>query len=629
MPQNNDNSGYKILNLISSSQDVKPLPSEDIKALCEEIRGFLLENISRTGGHLASNLGVVELTVALHRVFDSRSDRLIFDVGHQSYVHKILTGRRDQFSTLRSFGGLSGFSSPSESCDDAFVSGHASTSVSVALGMARARTLNNDKHHVVCVIGDGALTGGMAYEALNDAAQSGEPLIIILNDNDMSITKNVGAIAKRLSHLRIKPVYFRFKALIRNNLMRFKNGEYLFDLIARAKDRAKSVLLPKTIFEHLGFTYFGPVDGHNISLMCHLFDYAISLKEPVVIHVKTVKGKGYCYSEANPGLYHGVAEFDIDSGECVNNHTEPIFSHAFGNAMCELAERDDSICAITAAMTPGTGLTRFSRKFPKRFFDVGIAEEHAVTMASAMAKSGLRPVFAVYSTFLQRSYDQLIHDASILGLHVVFAIDRAGIVGEDGETHNGVFDIAFLSSIPGMTIFCPSGTVELKNMLRRALYHTTGPVAIRYPRGGEGDFKTDTSASDAVILQNGTDITVISYGIMINKALSAAQKLNISGVSAEIIKVNRIDRTLPGEVMDSLKKTGNLLVLEDCVAKGSYGEQLSCAIMQSAGGHKFSMRLMNIGDRFLPAGSPEDIYAFANLSEEDIVKTSMELINKT
>jgi len=540
----------------------------------------------------------------------------------------MLTGRRDRFSTLRSLGGLSGFLCPAESDDDAFVSGHASTSVSAALGMARARTLKNEYYNVVCVLGDGALTGGMAYEALNDAAQSNEPLIIVLNDNDMSITKNVGAISRKLSHLRIKPVYFRFKTLIRNNLMRFKNGEYLFDLIARAKDRAKSVLLPRTIFDHMGFTYFGPIDGHNIPLMCHLLSYARSLNEPVVIHVKTVKGKGYSFSEANPGRYHGVPVFDLDSGEHVNNHTKPTFSHVFGSAMCELAESDGSICAITAAMTPGTGLTRFSKRFPKRFFDVGIAEEHAVTMAAAMSKAGLSPVFAVYSTFLQRSYDQLVHDVAILNLHVVFAVDRAGIVGDDGETHNGVFDIAFLNSVPGMTIFCPSSAAELRSMLTLALYGTRGPVAVRYPKGSEGDFDQDTSGCDAALLHEGSDITIVSYGIMINQALNAARKLQLLNVSAEILKINRLSKILPDAVIDSVNKTKNLIVLEDCVSSGCYGEHISGALIGRAQGVLPNIRLLNVGDRFLPAGSPEDICRLAGISEEHVVKSAMELLNR-
>ena len=484
---------YGILNNITSPADLKGLSYDTLGVLCAALREFIVDSVSQTGGHLASNLGIVELAVALEREFDSSRDRIIYDVGHQCYVHKILTGRRDRFSTLRQYGGLSGFMKPEESITDPCITGHASDSVSVALGMAHARTLRNQKYHVVAVIGDGALTGGMAYEALSNAGTSGEPLLVVLNDNNMSIAKNVGGLSRHLSRLRVSPRYLGAKVRIKEKLARIPGGRALTQSISRTKARIKGFLLPTSLFEQMGFTYLGPVDGHDLKSVCELLAQAKKMKKPVLLHVMTQKGRGYAPSENNPEKYHGVSQFDRVTGEFLAKKKED-FSARFGAELCGLADKDARICAITAAMPSGTGLTRFSTLHRDRFFDVGIAEEHAVAMAAGMAAQGLVPVVALYSTFLQRAYDQVVHDVAIEGLHVVFCIDRAGIVGADGATHNGVLDIAFLRSIPGVTILCPSSFAELRSMMTRAVYHENGPVAIRYPRGGEGAWRGDTSS---------------------------------------------------------------------------------------------------------------------------------------
>ncbi len=431
--------------IINNPSEIRNLDTAQLNSLCEQLRSFLIENISKTGGHLASNLGAVEIIVALHRVFDSSVDRFVFDVGHQCYVHKILTGRMENFPTLRSFGGISGFPKPSESPHDAFIAGHASTSVSAALGMARARTLKGDTYNVIALLGDGSMTGGLSYEALNDAGQSNQPLIVILNDNGMSITKNVGGISKHLSRLRLRPQYFHFKDVYHKTLSTIPGGKRLYMHLHNLKKAIKDALLPGSLFESMGFTYLGPADGHDVDKICQLLSLARDMKKPVLIHLHTVKGKGYIFSEKNPCGYHGVDCFDISSGKN-SKPSKPSFSGVFGNTLVDLALKESRICAVTAAMGAGTGLSDFARKLPGRYFDVGIAEEHAVTMAAGMAKQGLIPVCAIYSSFIQRSYDMLIQDVCMQDLHVVLAIDRAGIVGEDGETHHGVFDVAFCPS---------------------------------------------------------------------------------------------------------------------------------------------------------------------------------------
>ena len=477
-----------ILDINQIPRDLSGLSDSEAVALCELLRARIIDAVSRTGGHLASSLGAVELIVAIHRVFRTERDRLVFDVGHQCYAHKLLTGRAGAMDTLRALGGLSGFPKPSESVHDAFVAGHASNSVSVAIGMARARTLQKEDYHVLALIGDGALTGGMAYEGLSDAGGSGEPLIVILNDNGMSITKNVGGVAEHLARQRLKPQYLNFKKGYRKAMSILPLGGHIYNVTHKIKTAVKESLLPCSMFEDMGFTYLGPVDGHDVKGLTRLLSYAKDLQGPVLLHVRTVKGKGYPPAERNPDKFHGVGRFCVETGELVQPAGED-FSQVFGETLCRLAEEDPAVCAVTAAMQGGTKLDGFARRFPERFFDVGIAEGHAAAMAAGMAKQGMKPVFAVYSTFLQRAYDALIHDVALQGLHVVLAVDRAGLAGEDGETHQGVFDAAFLDTVPGMTVLCPSSFQELRSMLRRAVLELTGPVAIRYPKGGEGSFR--------------------------------------------------------------------------------------------------------------------------------------------
>lgn len=604
---------YGILDTITSPADLRGLSYDTLNVLCASLREFIVDSVSRTGGHLASNLGVVELAVALEREFDSSRDRIIYDVGHQSYVHKILTGRRDRFDTLRQYGGLSGFMKPEESVTDPCVTGHASDSVSVALGMAHARTLRNQKYHVVAVIGDGALTGGMAYEALSNAGTSGEPLLVVLNDNNMSIAQNVGGLSRHLARLRVNSRYLRAKVRVKERLARIPGGAAVTRAISRAKARIKSFVLPTSLFEQMGFIYLGPVDGHNLKSVCELLAQAKKIKKPVLLHVITQKGRGYAPSEQEPEKYHGVSRFDPVSGAFAADKKED-FSACFGRELCAFAEKDARICAITAAMPSGTGLTRFASRFPSRFFDVGIAEEHAVAMAAGMAAQGLVPVVAMYSTFLQRAYDQLVHDVAIEGLHVVFCVDRAGIVGADGATHNGVLDIAFLRSIPGMKVYCPSNFSELRSMMTRAVYHEDGPVAIRYPRGGEGAFRKDTAQEVLACVREapGHTVTLLTHGVMVNEALAAAELLEKKQIHAQVYKANQIGSGLEqafAEKQDELSDW--CVVIEDNVQSGSLGEWV-------AGCRASRTDLLNTGDRFLPHGGVDEVYRHCGLDAEGI-----------
>ena len=607
-----------LLDQIHTPEDVKALPAEQIPQLCEEIRAFLVENVSRTGGHLASNLGAVELTVAIHRVYDTKKDRLLFDVGHQSYVHKLLTGRKEDFPSLRQYGGMAGFPKPAESVHDAFAAGHASTSISAALGMARARTITKEDYDVVALIGDGALTGGLAYEGLSDAGQSGEPLVIILNDNGMSIHKNVGGIATLLSKQRVKPSYLRFKQSYRNTIGRIKP---LYNVLHHFKENVKETVLPDNIFDDMGFYYIGPVDGHDEEEFERVLRWARDLRQPVLLHVITKKGKGISYTEEHPECYHGVGIFNPETGELPA--PKPCFSDAFGNAMLEYADSDPRLIAITAAMASGTGLEKFSERFPDRFFDVGIAEGHAVTMASAMAKQGLLPVFAVYSSFLQRGYDMLIHDAALQSLHIVLGIDRGGIVGNDGDTHNGCFDLSYLSSVPGMTLYCPASYAELRSMLNTALYDTLGPVAVRYPRGGEGSYR-DVQNEPAVVLRSGTDVTIVTYGILVNEALRAAEILADQGVSAEVVKLGRILPVPVDVILESLSKTGRLISVEDVCADDCVGMKLLAVCEQNRMVLNGS-RLLNLNNGIVPHGAVNLLMHKYRLDAEGIAETAQEL----
>ena len=603
--------------------DLRTLSDGEVEDLCKKLRVSLLESVSRTGGHLASNLGAVELTVALHRVFDTSKDRLVFDVGHQCYCHKILTGRAAAMDTLRTFGGLAGFPKPRESIHDAFIAGHASNSVSVALGMARARTILGEKYCVLALLGDGALTGGLAYEGLSDAGQSGEPLIVILNDNGMSITKSVGGVAQHLAHQRLKPQYLSLKKGYRKVTSVLPGGRHIYQFTHKLKKGIKDALLPCSMFEDMGFTYLGPVDGHDVRQLTRLLRYARELNGPILLHIRTVKGKGYTPAEQNPDAFHTVSPFQISDGAPMQQ-SKPGFSTAFGAALCELAEEDSRICAITAAMQSGTGLDHFSKQFADRFFDVGIAEGHGAAMAAGMAKQGLIPVFAVYSTFLQRAYDMLLHDVAIQGLHVVFAVDRAGLVGEDGETHHGVFDIAFLSTIPGMTVFCPANFQELRSMLRKAVLELTGPVAIRYPRGGETDWREDRSAGPSAILRLGGDITLVGYGTMIQTLLETSTLLQRQGIEAEVVKLNTITPLDINTIQRSVEKTGHLLVAEDCVAMNSVGSRVAAALAQ-AGVVPRAMALQTVGEGFVTHGSLPQLMKLCGLDAQSLFAKAKEV----
>ncbi len=610
------------LDKIKNHNDIAALSVSELYELAGEIREFLIQNISKTGGHLASNLGIVELTLALHKVFDTSVDRLVFDVGHQSYVHKILTGRRDDFENLRTFGGISGFLRPSESEHDACVTGHASNSVSVSLGMARARTLSKEDYSVISVIGDGAFTGGMAYEALSDAGQSKEPMIVILNDNEMSIAKNVGAMMNYLAKLRVKKKYLRFKDVYRKIIKKSKFGIALDNGIHKAKNALKNALIPSLFFEELGFTYLGPADGHDIKYMIYLFELARDLDRPVVIHLTTKKGKGYEPSETSPQDYHGVGKFDVETGLPVSGKKET-FSDVFGDELVLMASENEKICAITAAMTSGVGLSGFACEFPERFFDVAIAEEHAVAMSAGLARQGMLPVCAVYSTFLQRAYDMLIHDVAISGEHIIFAVDRAGLVGEDGETHHGVFDVAYLSSIPGMKIFAPTSFSELRSMLRLA-EKLDGPCAIRYPRGGEGEYKENSFAENAsgVFLRDGADTCIITYGTLVNNVLEACESLEKEGVSASVLKLNAIKPIDKDIISDALSRFKTITVVEDVVEKGSVYEQIAAMSCERGFGCKITQ--INTGDSFTTHGSIKDLHNHLGLSVDGICKTVLE-----
>ncbi len=610
-----------ILERINSSNDIKKLPEEELEPLCQELRDYMISSISRTGGHLASNLGAVELTVALHRVYDTSRDRVVFDVGHQSYVHKIITGRRDSFCTLRQHGGLSGFPKPYESEDDAFIAGHASNSVSVALGMARARTLSHADYDVAAIIGDGALSGGLAYEGLANAAASGEPLVVILNDNNMSINENVGGTAHLLESLRVRPGYISFKRWYRDVFTKLP-GLYKFN--HAIKEWLKKRLLPGNVFSGMGMYYLGPVDGHDITKLETVIRWARELRKPVLVHVVTKKGKGYKYAEEHPEKFHGVGRFDIETGEL--HDSGDCFSAKMGESLSRLADNDGRIIGITAAMSSGTGMDVFSAAHPDRFFDVGIAEGHAVSMAGGMAKQGMVPVFAVYSSFLQRGYDMLIHDVALQNLHVVFCVDRAGLVGSDGETHHGVFDVSYLSSVPDMTVLCPASYAELETMLRAAIYDINGSVAIRYPRGGEGKYTACNTAPET-LLRDGRDVTLVCYGIMTNEVLDAAERLAAEGISAEVIKLSMIKPPDFDLVMRSLRKTGKLLISEDVCEAGCVGSR----ILEEAAISEIDIRaakLLNLGEGIVPHGTVAELLHDFGLDADGIVSAAMEMMDK-
>ena len=618
-----------ILEKINGHEDLLSLTDAQRMELCDQIRQFLISSVSQTGGHLAGNLGAVELSVAIETVFNTNTDRLVFDVGHQSYVHKLLTGRRADFAGLRQFGGLSGFPKPSESHTDAFVAGHASSSVSIALGMARARTLMGEDYNVIALIGDGAATGGMAYEGLNDAAFSGEPMIIILNDNEMSIGKNVGGMSTHLSKIRSSKKYLDAKRWYRQFMKKLPGGQALYVFSSRIKNRLKGLLLPSTIFENMGLSYLGPVDGHDLPALISLLRTARDLQEPVLIHVVTKKGCGYSFAEKDPAKFHGIGKFDPATGKKLGAKVRT-FSDSFGDAMVELAGEDKRLCAITAAMPGGTGLLQFMEKHPQRLFDVGIAEEHAVSMAGGLAKQGMVPVVAIYSTFLQRGFDQIMQDAALLQLPVVFAIDRAGLVGDDGPTHHGVFDVGYLRQVPGMTVLCPVSFAEQRDMLRWAVKENHGPVAIRYPRGGEGSYSNSDWQGLAGPLvkchRSGKDVTIVTYGKLLDNAMAAADRLASEGVEATVLRLLTASHFNANEIHEKMAVDGPVIVLEEVCAGSGIKEALAWEI------HKIDSNCrvygIDLGSDFVTHGSINELYKLCGLDAQSVADFTKEVLSR-
>ena len=601
------------------------ISDQEAEDYCRHLRHRVVQIVAKTGGHLASNLGAVELTVALHRVFDTAKDRIVFDVGHQCYIHKMLTGRNGRMETLRTLGGIAGFPKPSESCHDAAIAGHASTAVSIALGMAAARSRLGEDYKIVAILGDGSLTGGLAYEGLSMAGQSGEPLIVILNDNGMSIDASMGGVAKHLSQQRLKPQYLRGKQVYQKVMQATPPGRIIHDKIHKLKEGLKVTILPCSMFENMGFYYLGPVDGHDVRGLTKLLHYASELECPVLVHVKTVKGKGYPPAEQNPDAFHGTGPFRVRDGEPIKKGTTETFSARFGSTLCALAREDARICGMTAAMTGGTGLSDFAEAFPDRFFDVGIAEGHAVTMSAGMAKQGLLPVFAVYSTFFQRSYDMLIHDIAIDHLHTVFCVDRAGLVGDDGETHHGLFDLGFLKTVPGMTVLSPASLDELSSMLRQALYEITGPVTVRYSRGGEDRYSEDHSQSPACVLREGKDLTIVAFGSLLGSVLAAADRLAKEGIDAEIIKLNQVIPLPKQVILSSLRKTKRLLVAEECAEMSGPGQDILAAAAKE-GLCLLGQAVCSCGDQFVPHGTIPQLRELCGLDEISLFHKAREVV---
>lgn len=577
-----------LLDKLEKYDDIKKMNDDELSLICQEIREFLVENVSKTGGHLASNLGVVELTVAIHKVFDLPTDKLIFDVGHQSYVHKLLTGRIEDFTTLRQFGGLSGFPKRSESEFDVFDTGHSSTSVSAALGMARARDLNNKKHNVIALFGDGALTGGEIYEAINDAGHSKTPLILILNDNAMSISKNVGAISKHLRNIRINRVYFKSKRRISVFLKKIPViGNCLHSLIEEIKTFLRHLAVKSTLFEDLGFKYIGPVDGHDIKSVTACLEYAKIQNKPTLIHVCTQKGKGYAPAEKNPSIFHGVGSFSPTDGTVPESKKN--YSSQFGKTLVDIAKNNKDVVAVTCAMPDGTGLLEFSKLYKNRFFDVGIAEQHGVTFAAGMAAAGLTPVIPLYSTFLQRAYDQALHDVCLQNLHVVFPIDRAGIVGADGETHQGVYDLSYLATMPNMTVLSPSSFKQLDAMLRYAINQHNGPIAIRYPRGSvETSFDYEEfEFNKAYVRNSGSCVSILTSGRMVKRAEEVKKILENTEITAEIVEFPTVIPLNADAVLKTAQKTNFIVTIEDNIKSGGFGEHIAEILISNSLSCKF------------------------------------------
>ncbi|MEG1952908.1 MAG: 1-deoxy-D-xylulose-5-phosphate synthase [Hydrogenoanaerobacterium sp.] len=608
---------------VNSPDDIKKMNYLQMNKLCEELRTELIDTVSKTGGHLSSSLGVVELTVALHKIFSSPTDQIIWDVGHQAYAHKIITGRREAFNTLRQENGISGFPKTEESIHDAFLAGHSSTSLSVANGLARAKALKKEDGHVIAVIGDGAFTNGMVYEAMNNIGRYKDKLIIILNDNEMSISRNVGAFARYLAKIRSSRKYFNAKDVIERGVKAIPLvGGSLHTALAASKSAVKNLLYKSTIFEDFGFTYLGPVDGHNIQCLCEVLQRAKALNKPVLLHIETQKGKGYCFAEQNPGAYHGVSSFDIETGS-PDIAPADSFSSVFGNELARLAAEDDSICAITAAMKYGTGLAAFASQLPVRFFDIGIAEEHGVTFAAGLARNGMKPVFAVYSTFLQRCYDQILHDAAIEPRHIVICVDRAGIVGEDGETHQGLFDTAFLSTIPNVTVYSPTTYAELRHFLYTALYVCTGPVALRYPRGKEPSLPQEVSSDDNFKLFSNckAKTLAISYGREFAELWHASELLSDQKNAVALLKLNCIC-PIDEACIEAAAKYDNIFFVEEGILQGGVAEHFLARLKKQ--GWRGSYRIRAIDGVFVPQATVKSALKKFGLSAEDLAKELLE-----
>lgn len=617
-----------ILEKINSPLDLQDLAPEQLAILASELRDKIISSVAETGGHLASSLGVVELTISLHRVFNSPQDKIIWDVGHQTYSHKLLTGRQERFATLRQLDGLSGFPKRKESPYDIFETGHSSTSISAALGFARARDLKGEKGEVVAVIGDGALTGGMAYEALNDAGQADVDLVVVLNDNEMSIAANVGALSSYLSRVRTEPGYYRSKEELEKLLRKLPAGDKLLNVADRVKDSLKYLLVPGMLFEELGFTYLGPVDGHNIEQLETFLKRAKRTEGPVLVHVLTVKGKGYKPAEEAPETYHGVGPFDITTGNLTKTARAVTFTEAFSQTLLAQGRRDSSIVAVTAAMPEGTGLKDFAREFPNRFFDVGIAEAHAVTMAAGMAAGGLKPVVAIYSTFLQRAFDQVLHDVALQNLKVILAIDRAGIVGEDGETHQGLYDLSFLRLVPNLMIMAPRDEGELQRMLVTALQHP-GPVAVRYPRGkGIGVPLTEEPRPLKVgrgeLLTEGKDLALLAAGPLVYQALEAQAALEKKGISAAVADLKFIKPLDEELILDLARRTGRLVLIEENTLIGGLGSAI-LELLASAD-LRPEVRRVAAPDKFIEQGDARLIRERYGLSVQGILRACAELL---
>ncbi len=617
----------EILPLIKGPKDLRGLGTKQLTQLAQEIRAKMIDTVSRTGGHLAPNLGVVELTIALHLTFDSPRDRLIFDVGHQSYVHKLLTGRQEHFDTLRQYQGLSGFPKFQESPHDAFNTGHSSTSISAALGLALVRDQRKENYHVIAIIGDGALTGGMAFEALNHAGHLGTNLIVILNDNEMSIATNVGAVSGYLSRMRSDPMYYKGKEDIENLLKRLPSvGSRVLKVMERIKDSLKYLVVPGMLFEELGFTYLGPVDGHNFSGLKTVLNSAKSIRGPVLVHLLTTKGKGYVPAQENPDLFHGIGPFDIETGKKIKNTSVPSYTLVFSDVLREIARKNEKVIAVTAAMPGGTGIDAFEKEFPGRTYDVGIAEQHAVTMSAGLAAGGYRPVVAIYSTFLQRAYDQVLHDVALQKLPVVFALDRAGIVGDDGETHQGLFDFAYLRNIPGLTVMAPKDENELRHMLYTAVEHD-GPITLRYPRGAGVGVALDKKLRKLPIgkgelLRDGKDITILAVGNMVHPSLEAAAELLARGVDAAVVNA-RFVKPLDGQlILSQVKKTRRILTVEEHVLAGGFGSAVLELLAQK--GVQADVYNLAIPDEFVQQGSQDLMREKYALDAAGIARTVLE-----